>query len=206
MEPPIIALCLAIAYVLGSFPTGYLVAKRAGIDIREHGSGSTGATNVWRVVGKAAGIAVFVVDFTKGIAAILCMQWLIPQSPPWLVVAVAFIAIIGHSLPVWLNWRGGKSVATGLGILCFLHWQTALLSLGVWLLVMALWRTVSLASMLAAIATPLFLHLFAVPVVYQWFALSAAVYILWTHRTNIQRLLKGEEHSFAVRSENPETS
>jgi conserved hypothetical integral membrane protein TIGR00023 len=198
----IIALCMAIAYGLGSIPTGYLIAKRAGIDIREHGSGSTGATNVWRVVGKAAGITVFAVDFVKGIMAILCLQWLVPEAQEWLVVAVAFLAIIGHSLPVWLNWRGGKSVATGLGILCFIHWQTALLSLAVWLVIMAMWRTVSLASMTAAIATPLFLFLFGVPLAYQLFALIASIYILWTHRSNIQRLIKGQEHSFATPSEN----
>jgi glycerol-3-phosphate acyltransferase PlsY len=198
MDFSLIALCLAIAYGLGSIPTGYLIAKRAGIDIREHGSGSTGATNVWRVVGKTAGITVFLVDFAKGIGAILCLQWLIPQSEPWLVVAVAFTAIVGHSLPVWINWRGGKSVATGLGILCFLHWQTALLALAVWLVIMAIWRTVSLASMLAALSTPLFLQLFAAPTAYQLFALLGSFYILWTHRTNIQRLLKAEELSFAT--------
>jgi len=193
---------LAIAYGLGSIPTGYLIAKQTGIDIREHGSGSTGATNVWRVVGKAAGITVFTVDFAKGIIAVLALQWLLPQASAWLVVAVAFVAIMGHSLPVWIGWRGGKSVATGLGILFYLHWQTALLSLAVWLAVMAVWRTVSLASMTAAIATPLFLYFFGVPLAYQLFALAASLYILWTHRTNIQRLLRGEEHSFATPSEN----
>jgi len=202
MGPIIIALSLAIAYGLGSIPTGYLIAKQTGIDIREHGSGSTGATNVWRVVGKAAGITVFTVDFAKGIIAVLALQWLLPQASAWLVVAVAFVAIMGHSLPVWIGWRGGKSVATGLGILFYLHWQTALLSLAVWLAVMAVWRTVSLASMTAAIATPLFLYFFGVPLAYQLFALAASLYILWTHRTNIQRLLRGEEHSFATPSEN----
>ena len=147
-------LLLAIAYLLGSFPTGYLVGRIAGIDIREHGSGSTGATNVWRNVGKVAGISVFVTDFAKGAIAIYMMQ-----SANWLqtslglgttefeqlslfVIGAGMLALIGHSRPVWLGFKGGKSVATGVGILFMFNSIAALSAFSIWLVTMAIWRTV----------------------------------------------------------------
>jgi glycerol-3-phosphate acyltransferase PlsY len=202
-EYAILMLMLVVAYLCGSLPTGYLVGRWAGIDIRDHGSGSTGATNVWRVLGKAQAVFVFAVDFMKGIGAIVLLSSTLQFTPSlalwreWLVVGVSLMAIVGHSLPIWLNWRGGKSVATGLGILFWLSWQSALIALGVWLLVMAVSRTVSLSSILAVLSTPIVLISLSAPVVYQGFAGVGSLYILWTHRSNIQRLLKGEEFSFA---------
>ncbi|MFN3926207.1 MAG: glycerol-3-phosphate 1-O-acyltransferase PlsY [Pseudanabaenaceae cyanobacterium] len=209
LEYLIVAVALVVAYLLGSIPTGYLVGKWSGIDIREHGSGSTGATNVWRVLGKTKGIAVFVVDFSKGIGAIALWQWLAQFTPyfqpwqDWLTVGIAFLAIVGHSLPVWINWRGGKSVATGLGILFWLNWQTALVALGIWLGIMAVTRTVSLSSIVGAVSAPICLVLFHAPLAYQLLAGIASIYILWTHRSNIQRLRKGEEYSFHPKPESP---
>ena len=124
--PIVIGLLLAMAYLLGSIPTGYLVAKLLkGIDIREHGSGNTGATNVLRVVGKPAGISVLIIDLLKGVAAIMGTRWLYPlsQSNPsastlaWLVTLSGLLAILGHSRSIWLGFTGGKSAATGLGVI-----------------------------------------------------------------------------------------
>lgn len=161
-------LLLALAYLLGSFPTGYLVGRIAGIDIREHGSGSTGATNVWRNVGKLAGISVFAVDFAKGAIAIYVMQqanWLLSslglianiaiEHLSLFVIGAGMLALIGHSRPIWLGFKGGKSVATGVGVLFMLNWTVAIAAFSVWLVTMAIWRTVSISSISAATAAPI---------------------------------------------------
>ncbi|NJK33499.1 MAG: glycerol-3-phosphate 1-O-acyltransferase PlsY [Oscillatoriales cyanobacterium SM2_2_1] len=199
-------LWLAIAYGLGSIPTGYLVGKWAGIDIREHGSGSTGATNIWRTVGKAAGAGVFTVDLLKGALAVGLMQRLGVTGADlpfdfW-VVGAAMAALLGHSCPVWLGFRGGKSVATGLGVLLVLQWQVALGALGCWLVTMTLSRIVSLSSLVAAIATMALMIVVSDSPVFKVFAVVGGSYIFWTHRSNIDRLLRGTESSF--RAQKPE--
>jgi glycerol-3-phosphate acyltransferase PlsY len=205
-------LWLAIAYGLGSIPTGYLVGRGAGIDIREHGSGSTGATNVWRTVGKVAGAGVFAVDLLKGVLAVGLMRHLgvtaagtVPELGPDLwVVGAAMAALLGHSCPVWLGFRGGKSVATGLGVLLMLQWPVALGALGCWCATMALSRIVSLSSLVAAIATMGLMLVFSDSTVFRVFAIVGGGYIFWTHRSNIDRLLKGTESSFRAPSGTPD--
>ena len=202
-------LLLAIAYLLGSFPTGYLVGKIAGIDIREHGSGSTGATNVWRNVGKLAGISVFITDFAKGAIAIYLMQqanWLIKSLGltaniavdhlSLFVIGAGMLALIGHSRPVWLSFKGGKSVATGVGILFMLNWTVAIAAFGVWLVTMAIWRTVSLSSIAAATAAPMLMWTLQTNVIYSSFVTVGCIFVIWLHRSNIERLLNGTEFSF----------
>lgn len=204
---------LAIAYFLGSFPTGYLVGRMAGIDIREHGSGSTGATNVWRNVGKFAGISVFVTDFAKGAIAIYFMQqakWLItsfglaPNMAPnmandhlsFFVIGAGMLALIGHSRPVWLGFKGGKSVATGVGILFMLNWIVAIAAFSVWLVTMAIWRTVSISSIAAATAAPILMWTLQGNVIYSGFVTVGCMFVIWLHRSNIERILNGTEFSF----------
>lgn len=201
-------LLLAIAYFLGSFPTGYLVGRIAGIDIREHGSGSTGATNVWRNVGKAAGISVFVTDFAKGAIAIYMMQsanWLqaslglgsVEIEPLSLfVIGAGMLALIGHSRPVWLGFKGGKSVATGVGILFMLNWIVALLAFSIWLATMAIWRTVSISSIAAAASAPVLMWALQGNVIYSSFVTVGCIFVIWLHRSNIERILNGTELSF----------
>ncbi len=202
-------LLLAIAYFLGSFPTGYLVGRIAGIDIREHGSGSTGATNVWRNVGKLAGISVFITDFAKGAIAIYLMQqanWLIKSLGltasiavdhlSLFVIGAGMLALIGHSRPVWLGFKGGKSVATGVGILFMLNWTVAIAAFGVWLVTMAIWRTVSLSSIAAATAAPMLMWTLQTNVIYSSFVTVGCIFVIWLHRSNIERLLNGTEFSF----------
>jgi len=203
---------LTIAYLLGSFPTGYLVGRLAGLDIREHGSGSTGATNVWRNVGKLAGISVFVIDFAKGAIAIYLMQqanWLQTYlglataniaNLSIFVIGAGMLALIGHSRPVWLGFKGGKSVATGVGILFMLNWVVAIAALSFWLVTMAIWRTVSISSIAAAAIAPILMWTLQANVIYSGFVTVGCAFVIWLHRSNIERLLNGTELSFKSNS------
>ncbi|MBE9033087.1 glycerol-3-phosphate acyltransferase, partial [filamentous cyanobacterium LEGE 11480] len=148
-------LLLVAAYFLGAFPTGYLLCKSLkGIDIRTVGSGSTGATNVLRTLGKPAGITVFVIDVLKGVAAILLARaFAVPDgfgSPDVVIVLAGLLGVIGHSKPIWLGFKGGKSVAIGLGIILAMDWRVGLSAFGIFLLSLALTRIVSVSSIAAA--------------------------------------------------------
>ncbi len=201
---------LLSAYLLGSIPTGYLLGKALqGIDIREHGSGSIGATNVLRTLGKRAGFTVLVTDILKGVVAVIVAQafyrpggalWTqappnisVPQWLPWLIILVGLAAILGHSKPVWLKFQGGKSVAVGLGILLMLNWQVGLATVGVFGLVVGASRIVSLGSICGAIALPIWMLVFQQPLAYLLFSLVASSYVILRHRGNLQRLLAGTE-------------
>jgi len=198
---------LILAYFLGSLPTGYIAGRMVGIDIREHGSGSTGATNVWRTIGKYAGITVFTIDLGKGLAAVLLMkffgnsggsssgEWL-----PYFTVGAGMMALLGHTRSLWLGFKGGKAVASGLGVLLALNWIVALGAFGLWLLTMAIWRTVSISSICAAIAAPILMVITYANPVYAIFVSIASTYVIWLHRSNIQRLRTGTEPSFSSNS------
>lgn len=200
MTSGIIALGLVLlAYLLGSIPTGYWVAKYLkNIDIREYGSGSTGATNILRNVGKGAALTVLIVDLLKGAIAIgagiyLSTDVLPSDWQPWLVVATGLGAIIGHSKSIWLNFSGGKSVATGLGVLFVINPLVGLGSLGVFLIVLAISRIVSLSSITAAIAVTILMLLLKQPIPYLGFGIIAGVYVIWRHQSNLVRLWAGTE-------------
>ena len=194
---------LLVAYLLGSIPTGYLVGRLLkGIDIREHGSGSTGATNVLRTLGKGPGLLVLLIDMLKGACAIAIVYWVyyhearlsIAGLPMYWTVALAGLAaLLGHSKSIWLRFTGGKSVATSLGVLLTMSWQVGLGTLGVFGLVLALSRTVSLSSVAGAIAVSVLMRVLNQPLPYQLFAVVGALYVIWRHRSNIQRLLSGTE-------------
>ena len=198
---------LIAAYLFGSIPTGYLVGKWvAGVDIRQEGSGSTGATNVLRSVGKLPALAVLIVDILKGLIAIVLVGILyerglgVPGSSPellsfapWMKLAVGLMAIIGHSKPVWLQFHGGKSVATGLGVLFGLSWPVALGTLGIFSLVLAISRIVSMSSIAGALGVSALMIFTGQPLAYILFAITAGGYVIVRHWSNIERIMAGTE-------------
>tara|TARA_Y100001968_G_scaffold171912_1_gene157317 strand:- start:290 stop:889 length:600 start_codon:yes stop_codon:yes gene_type:complete len=189
-------LILFLGYLFGSFPSGYLAGRIAkGVDIRSVGSGSTGATNVLRHIGKRAAITVFLIDVFKGFLSILVAKYFL-LNDSW-QVAIGLSTLIGHIWPVWLNWRGGKAVATGLGIFLGLSWQVGLATLGVFLLMIAIFRIVSLASISASLTLPLVMFISfnnsSISLPFLMISILAMTLVIWRHRENIIRLVKGKE-------------
>ncbi|MBG0744389.1 MAG: glycerol-3-phosphate 1-O-acyltransferase PlsY [Cylindrospermopsis raciborskii KL1] len=200
-------LVIILAYLLGSFPTGYLVGKiLKGIDIRQVGSGSTGATNVLRTLGKGPGAFVLIIDCLKGFLAINLVYVLYSSQlnlmdsslnveawRSWLVTLVGLMAILGHSKSIFLGFTGGKSVATSLGILLAINWQVGVGTLGVFIVVIAISKIVSLSSIAGAIAVSILMIVFQQPLAYIIFSLLGGLYVIIRHRSNIDRLLGGKE-------------
>ena len=183
---------LILGYLLGSIPSGWLAGRwLKGIDLRELGSGSTGATNVLRQVGKGPALVVFLIDVGKGAAAVLLAR-AFGQSD-WIQVLAGLTALAGHIWPVWLNFKGGKAVATGFGMFLGLAWPVGLASFGVFLLTLWLFRIVSLSSVLAAASLPLLMISFSGIGSYILIALVAMGLVLWRHRSNLSRILEGSE-------------
>ena len=183
---------LVLGYLLGSIPSGWLAGRwLKGIDLRELGSGSTGATNVLRQVGKGPALVVFLIDVGKGAAAVLLAR-AFGQSD-WIQVLAGLTALAGHIWPVWLNFKGGKAVATGFGMFLGLAWPVGLASFGVFLLTLWLFRIVSLSSVLAAVSLPLLMIRFSGIGSYILIALVAMGLVLWRHRSNLSRILEGSE-------------
>ena len=193
-----------ISYLIGSFPTGYVVGRMRGVDIRTVGSGNVGATNVTRHLGKGFGYPVFVIDFLKGLVPVLLARIVAERCQldsirSDLCVALAgILSVIGHSYPVWLGFRGGKGVATSLGVIFGINWIAGSVMCGVWVAVFKITRYVSVASIAAAIALPaamitlLFLHeLQSTVLVY--FSLFLAAIVVIRHHSNMSRLLNGTE-------------
>jgi glycerol-3-phosphate acyltransferase PlsY len=186
-------LVVIIAYLSGSIPFGYLIVrKKLGADIRESGSGGTGATNVSRRAGKSAGIVTLVLDAMKGSVAVLLAKTFAPDVD-WLIAAAAIAAIVGHMFPVWLGFRGGKGVATGVGIFLMLAPVAVLCAGIIFVIIVALTRYVSLGSIVAAATIPLFVWLQADSRPLLTAALVGALLIVFAHRGNIARLARGTE-------------
>lgn len=185
---------ILIGYLLGSIPFGYVVAKCRGIDIRQHGSGNIGATNVFRTLGRPWGILVFALDVIKGIIAIRLVMELYSLN---MSILAGLGCFLGHCYPIWLGFKGGKGVAVGAGILIGLSPWTAVIGLTIWGVSFKITRYVSLASLLAAFSLPIivwFLQRQADAIF--WFTLAISLIAIWRHRTNIQRLLAGTENRF----------
>ena len=189
-------LILLLSYLFGSFPSGYLVGRIAkGIDIRSVGSGSTGATNVLRHIGRRAAITVFLLDVFKGVLSILLAKYFL-LNDSW-QVAVGLSTLIGHIWPIWLKWKGGKAVATGLGVFLGISWQVGLSTLGVFIVMILIFRIVSLASISAAIALPYIMYLSFettnISLPFLVISVLAMSLVIWRHRQNIVRLIRGKE-------------
>jgi glycerol-3-phosphate acyltransferase PlsY len=194
-------LVVIVAYLIGTIPFGYLIVRFSGRgDVRQTGSGGTGATNVSRRAGKAAGIVTLILDVLKGVIAVLIVTWL---SEGWLVAAAAIAVVVGHIFPVWLGFRGGKGVATAVGVFVVLA-PFALLCAGiVFVAVVSLTRYVSLASLSAAASIPLFVWLQKLVVQPDadikaplTAALVIALLVVFAHRGNISRLINRTEPKF----------
>ena len=185
---------ILISYLLGSIPTGFLIGKYLkNIDLRLIGSGSTGATNVLRNVGKWPALFVFIIDVGKGLISVKIAQYYADQG--LIEVLAGISAISGHIWPIWLKGKGGKAVATGLGMFLALSWKVGLASLGIFLIVLAKSKFVSLSSISAALLLPIFMFFNIGNFIHPYFIISLIVSLLviWKHRTNINRLIKGEE-------------
>ena len=193
----IILSTLAGAYLLGSIPFGYLVAKAMGVDIRSVGSGNIGAANVTRNAGPIAGALTLLLDAGKGYLAVWLAGHWTGWNIRWMMLGAIF-AVIGHVFPVWLQFRGGKGVATGLGVFIPICWQAVVAAVIIWLLVVVFWRYSSLGSIAAAAAMPVLVYILYVPghAPPEFVSLGTiliAVLILAKHRSNIERLIAGEE-------------
>lgn len=189
-----------VTYVIGSIPTAYIFGKLyKGIDIRQHGSGNVGATNVFRVLGKGPGIIVLVIDILKGVIPVVFVSNIFGLSQTLDYIVLSLAAVIGHNWTIFLNFKGGKGIATSLGVLIGMTIQMPMIrpvllgTLLVWLICFVISRYVSLASILAAIALPILSFFTHQAVEFQILSVIFCVFVIWRHRPNIERLKNGQE-------------
>lgn len=193
------AASVAVAYLVGSFPTSYIMARLVkGIDIRQSGSGNAGATNVLRVVGKVPALITLIVDICKGLLVVTAVtnyfySFDLPFIYDFYKPFMGFCAICGHIWPVFLKFRGGKGVATTLGVALGIAPFVLLPTLVVWVIVFVLKKYVSLASILALISFPVFACIFGCQIYTTVFSVAICAIVIYKHKDNIRRLMKGEE-------------
>ena len=192
-----ILLALVMGYLIGSIPTGYLIVKaKTGEDIRKVGSGSTGATNVKRVLGKKWFFIVMILDAIKGALPVVLAALFLHAYAQYGItpVAAAVAVLVGHSKSIFLKFTGGKSVASGVGTIIALCWPVGLIIAAIWGIITWISKYVSLGSIIALAVSPFLMWAFKQPLGYIAYAAVGAVYIIWLHRENIKRLIKGEEN------------
>ena len=207
-----------VAYLCGSIPTGYWMGKLLrGIDFREHGPNSTGATNVLRTLGKGPALIALAIDLLKGVAAVTFARWLlgtpaVAASVPgsinfdnwlsWMTVIAALLAVVGHSRSIFIRFTGGKSAATGLGVLFAVSWPVGLGAALCFIAVLAISRIVSLSSISAAIAAVVLMLILNQPSAFSVLAIAGAAYVVLRHKQNIHRLIAGAEPRTGQASQN----
>jgi acyl phosphate:glycerol-3-phosphate acyltransferase len=201
------ALVLIISYLFGSIPAGYVAGRIAGVDIRKSGSGNVGATNVTRVLGKSYGYPVFAIDFLKGLAAVrvstlIATHAQFPRTSMELIGIIAAVScVIGHAFPIWLQFTGGKGVATSAGSLFGLMPIAVLIGAAIWIIIFQVTRYVSVASIMAAVALPIIIFIMislnqAHATALLYFSICLAVVVILRHRSNLSRLARGTEPRF----------
>ncbi|MDP1728226.1 MAG: glycerol-3-phosphate 1-O-acyltransferase PlsY [Bacteroidota bacterium] len=203
----------SFSYLLGSIPSSVWIGKTFyGIDVREHGSGNAGATNTLRVLGKTAGISVLIIDFLKGFAAAYLVYFqsnMIPNTAEFREIQMLFgsFAVLGHVYPVFARFRGGKGIATLLGVIVAISWQVSILCILTFILVVWLSKYISLGSMIASAISPIFVYFIygSNEQFFIYFCIGVALMVLYTHRTNIERLKNGSETKFTF-NKKPEIS
>ncbi len=192
-----VLLVVIVAYLIGSIPTGYIIVKLfTGQDIRKVGSGSTGATNVKRVMGKKWFFIVMILDAIKGaLPVVLAKMFAVSFTGIGLLPVLAAVAVIvGHSKSIFLKFTGGKSVASGVGTILALNWQVGLIIAAIWAVITYVSKYVSLGSIIALLISPFLMWFFKEPAAYICYCALGALYIVYLHRENIIRLVKGEEN------------
>lgn len=209
---PVLIAAFVQAYFLGSIPFGLLAGRLRGLDIRKVGSGNIGATNVWRTLGWQWGLPTFLCDFGKGLVAVVIARHLaaawIPNAAPddlnYAGISAAIACILGHSFPIWLGFKGGKGVATSLGVIIGMMPLAGLSIFAVWGLVLWISRYVSVASIIAAFSLPIFVVVYLfIGHMQGWatfyFSVAAALLVILRHRANIRRLIAGTENRIGSR-------
>jgi len=201
-------LTAVLGYFFGSIPSGFLMAKTRGIDIRSIGSGNIGATNVFRALGTPAGVIVLLADALKGWAAVAIISNLVcnwaypaggPQAREWYHIVAGLAAVLGHNYTCWLYFKGGKGIATSAGVLVALVPWALLIILGIWIIVFAFGRYVSLASITASAALPLATWLTGCSSTLIIITSAMTLLAVYKHKSNIQRLLQGTENRISLR-------
>ena len=189
------ALLIIAAYLIGSIPMGLIFGKLIWKkDLRRFGSHNIGATNAWRILGRKAGLLIFIFDFLKGQIGVILGACIF--ATPGAMVVGGLFAMLGHMFPIFIGFKGGKGVATGLGVIASLMPKVTAIVFIVWLVLTLITRYVSVASIVAAVLTPILAAIFNEPTIYFLFGLVAAVIIVFRHRENIQRLKAGRENKF----------
>ena len=183
------------SYLLGSIPNGLIFGKLIWHkDLRQFGSKNIGATNAWRVLGRQAGILIFLLDFLKGALSVKLAEIFIGDA--WAMICAGILAILGHTFSIFLKFHGGKGVATGLGVIAMMMPKVTAIVFLIWLAIFIVTRYVSVASIIAAASTPILAFIFDEPKEFVLFGLAAALFIIFRHRENILRLKAGTENRF----------
>ena len=186
---------LILSYLLGSIPNGLIFGKLIWHkDLRQFGSKNIGATNAWRVLGRQAGILIFLLDFLKGALSVKLAEIFIGDA--WAMICAGILAILGHTFSIFLKFHGGKGVATGLGVIAMMMPKVTAIVFLIWLAIFVASRYVSVASIIAAASTPILAFIFDEPTEFVLFGLAAALFIIFRHRENILRLKAGTENRF----------
>ena len=197
----LIFVSIVLSYLIGSIPTAYIFGRLLkGIDIREHGSGNVGATNAFRVLGKGPGTIVLILDILKGVIVTTLIVKISGIMDSWMPVLLGLIAVCGHNWTIFLNFKGGKGIATGLGVLIGLAIviesmrPVLLIVLGTWLIVFCASGYVSLASIITAVILPIMMTVFNQDFILKIFGIVLCVFVVFRHKPNIKRLLEGKEN------------
>lgn len=191
MTTSVLITCV-VSYLLGAIPNGLVFGKLLWhVDLREHGSHNIGATNAWRTLGKGPGFLIFLLDFLKGAVSVYLAEVL--TGIPFVMILAGVLAIVGHSCSLFLHFKGGKGVATGLGVITMLMPLPSLIVFLVWLAIVKVSGYVSLGSCIAAALVPVLAWAFSYPLEYTVFGVLAAAFIIVRHKSNIARLLNGTE-------------
>lgn len=203
---PKLIILFTFSYLLGAIPFGYLAGKLLkGIDIRKYGSGNLGATNVYRTVGKISGIFVLLLDIGKGLLAVRLASCLVLDNlivdRELILIITGLCAVIGHNWPIYLKFKGGKGVATSVGVFIGLAPLAMLICIGLFVAIVAIWRYISLGSIIIACCLPLLLYYYNYGTYLLIFSILVGIFIILRHTSNIKRLISGTENKFGQKNQ-----